>query len=153
MSDLFEGGVIERLKEKIMLKAKKKGCSCPVCGQFVKVYKRQITSTMANLLLKAYKMHGIHKEFHVKTLENSSGEFAKLRYWGLIINHQEQNSSRCNSGLWNLTAAAEAFINGDIHLSKYILVYDGKALSAEPGTSSFEDCLGEPFNYQKLMSN
>jgi len=53
-----EKQVIEIKKQDVMDKARHKGADCPVCGQFVKVYKRTINASMAAQLARAYKKFG-----------------------------------------------------------------------------------------------
>ena len=156
MNDLFESNVITSAKAETLRKARGKGCDCPVCGQFVKVYRRLINSAMAMQLAWAYKQFGVGKIFHIKDILEGDGggaDFAKLRYWGLIAEIENNNPKKKKSGQWYVTTQGEYFIKGNNRLFKYALIYDGKFLVFDGDESvSFRDCLGKNFDYQELMT-
>ena len=146
--------VIASAKADTMKMARDKGCACPVCGQFVKVYRRTINKTAARLLLKAYTMFIDYHSFHITDLiEGGGGDFAKLRYWSLIEAIENDNPKKKSSGKWIITELGTEFLNGQIRMPKYALIYDGKFLDFDgPESVTFKECLGEDFNYQELMN-
>ena len=70
------------------------GAVCPCCGQFAKVYKRTITSSMAFALVLVYRYFRsnrgwIHVPSYLAELAKNGaavrgGDWAKLRFWGLL---------------------------------------------------------------------
>ena len=91
--------VIAGAKAETLRKARDKGCECPVCGQFVKVYRRLINHAMAVQLATAYIRFGVGTTFHIKDILEGAGggaDFAKLRYWGLIAEIENSNSKKKN---------------------------------------------------------
>ena len=70
-----------------MLTASLHGTRCPCCGQYVKLYKRSITATMAWTLLRMYRsslLDWVHVPTLLRARGRLSGDHAKLAYWGLI---------------------------------------------------------------------
>ncbi|MGR3221203.1 MAG: hypothetical protein ACUZ8H_15520 [Candidatus Anammoxibacter sp.] len=137
-------------------KARNKGCNCPCCGQFVKVYKRTINAAMALELATAYKRFGTYKAFHRSELKDilkstGGGDFAKLRYWGLITELVDDNPKKKNSGRWVVTNRGEQFLGGAA-LYKYCLIYNGGLLDFdEDEVVYFKDCIANDFDFQGLM--
>lgn len=149
---------LSRLRRETREAAKAGGCLCPVCGQYVKVYKRSVNSTMAGMLIRAYKKFGVNNRFHVSDIGlgkgGGSGDFSKLKYWGLINEYydpEEENNGGKTQGYWKVTPSAAEFVNRAGTIQKYALVYNGKCLSLEGGYVDIDQCLGEKFNYHELM--
>jgi len=155
-TDLFDREFITHQKRKVMANAKTGGCTCPVCDQFVKVYKRKINSFMAYHLIKALNTFEF-KEFHISDLmgnNSSGGDFSKLRYWGLISEAvvYEKKDVKRTSGKWNLTIKGMKFARNEIRLYKYALIYNSELLGFdETETASIVDALNDKFNYKELM--
>ena len=144
------------VKKKTMDAARDKGCDCPVCGQFVKVYRRTITSTMARQLIHVHNLFGLDEWFHTRhtTMGGSSaGDFSKLEYWGLInrMPHAAGEDGKKSSGMWKVTLDGGRFLNGFVGVQKYALVYNGKALSFEGESISIQSALGDKFDDGELM--
>lgn len=154
MNNLFETSIIAEAKADTMKLARDKGCDCPVCGQFVKVYRRTINKATARQLAQAYKKFGVGQAFHISDIfPGGGGDFAKLRYWKLISEIENDNPDKKSSGKWRVSLTGSNFIKGIIVVSKYALIYDGKFLDFDGGeTITFQDCIGEGFSYQELMS-
>lgn len=143
-------------KRETMEKARDKGCSCPVCGQFVKVYKRPITSTMARQLIRAYHSYGAGPWFHAKNVimgGSSTGDFAKFEYWGMIQrqNQQPGTDNKKTSGLWRITPSGEQFVLRQITAPKYAVIYNAQLLELAGDEVTIADALGTSFNYNELM--
>lgn len=156
MNTLFGVEIMAQAKIDTMNKAKEKGCACPVCGQLVKVYKRSINHAMALQLATAHRKFGVYTVFHrreiTETFESGGGDFAKLRYWGLIAEIESDNPKKKNSGKWIVTAAGRAFLQSIKRIPKYALIYNGRFLEFEgTETVTFRECLGEDFDYENLM--
>lgn len=136
---------IAEAKQELREAAKGEGDHCPVCGQFAKVYKRSITSSMAYGLIQFYKAVGA-KPGHVPTILNQrGGDFLKLRYWGLI---QESGAP----GYWFVTPTGAAYVKGLTSAPQYAYVFDGRLLKLDGPFKSIAASLGKKFDYSELMS-
>lgn len=142
--------------------ARRKGAACPCCGRFGKVYKRKIHSGMAAVLVLMYRFQ--HLGFtHVHTLINATtspavaaairGDFAKLRYWGLLEEGFETDSRghKRYNGMWRITGQGASFVEGSIALPRYVWVYNGTSLGFHGEPITVYDALGDKFSYRELM--
>lgn len=147
--------VIQSLKKDTFEKAKMDGCRCPVCDQTVKIYKRSLNSSMAATLIRAYKKHDVLNFFHVtdKDVAVRDGDFAKLRFWGLIQekSHTAGNEGKRTSGYWCVTPKGRSFVEKDISIPKYIIVYNSRFLDFAGPETYIQGCLGDKFDYNELM--
>lgn len=141
-----------------------KGVPCPCCGQRVQRYARPITSSMAWGLCNLYEyfqQHPNERWVHVEAFFNSNpdipfafrGDFAKLRYWGLIemLEERREDGSK-NNGHWRLTKRGTAFIKGEISVPSHVYVYDGHALGFSDDHITVRDALKNRFDYDALMA-
>tara|TARA_R110002020_G_scaffold49844_4_gene141544 strand:+ start:722 stop:1303 length:582 start_codon:yes stop_codon:yes gene_type:complete len=129
---------------------------CSHCGANSKVYAYKLGSYARVLIWMAYNSE--HEEYvHIPTSGaiNGGGDYAKLRYWGLIEKSPTNPGSKKRStGLWKLTelgrnfALNKATVNGVCYYSHP----PGEVLGFEPDHISIVDALGRYFNYEELMS-
>lgn len=93
---------------------------CPHCGQLMKIYRRAIRVPMLICLKHLWAM-GAYPAY-VKAREipgyDGGGDFAKLRFWGLIEEGEPLH--------WRITYSGLKFLSGDLRVSKYRWVYDNK---------------------------
>lgn len=156
LQNLFESGFFENEKNKVMAEAKKDGCECPICGQFVKVYKRTIHATMARQLISAYRKNGT-QFFHLSDVVSEgltgAGDFSKLEMWGLIAGQQhiKGEDGKRTSGIWRITDDGVAFLQGLSSVKKYAVVYNGRCIDMTGEPISITDALGKNFDYLELM--
>ena len=128
------------------------GHDCPECGQFVKLYERQISAPMAALLLRLFKLDRKSPDqfFHVS--EITPGDFAKLRYWGLITMQANTEAFKRCSGYWAITDRGRQFAKGKLGVPKYALVYNQDFYGYEGGLVNIHACLDKHFDYSELMA-
>ncbi len=139
-----------------------KGSSCPCCGQFVKLYKRKLTSAMAYALVEIYKenkrndMSFFHVEKHFKKLDglpaSIRGDFAKLRYWHLIEplkGEREDGSKRI--GYYRITGGGINFLKYGLKVPSHVFLFDNKLQGKSETLTNFRESLGNKFNYDELM--
>ena len=143
---------LEQARKNLMAKIRDKGAICPCCGQFAKVYDRQINTGMARSLAKMYR-RGLEWQHIPTTIGARSREEGKLAYWGLVEESTEPRSDGGRAGWWRVTPHGAAFIQGKIRLPKYALVYNAECLELDDsrGTVGFRDCLGAGFDFEELM--
>lgn len=155
------------LKEaKDLLRAEwEEGVECPCCTQFVKLYKRKITSSMAYaliLLYRYFKNHPDQEWVHMNDYLNSieglpfpikSGDNAKLRYWDLLEEKPEQRDDGSNrAGYWKLTQLGRDFVRGEATVQSHAKVFNSKCYGLTGEQITIHEALGDKFNYTELMS-
>jgi len=138
------------------------GVSCPACGQFCKVYKRPINSTMAFALCRIYQhfaKYPNHVWLHipqfltqVRHASLSGGDVVKLRYWGLIervAGTRDDGSDRI--GCYRITEVGKQFVEGRVAVPKYVYLYNQLLLRLSEEMTTIREALGEKFKYDELM--
>lgn len=121
------------------------GVKCPCCGQFAKVYRRNIHQTMAKALIQFYNAGGDVAFLNAASVAGPACEIGKTRYWGLI------EQSLTQRGYWRLTPKGVAFVRGDLNVRKYAFIFDGDCQANSGPMVSINDCLGTRFDYAALM--
>ena len=134
------------------------GCVCPVCGQLAKVYTRPMNGQMVEMLIKLHIKHGENVYFHapsqaIKLGYTNTGDFAKLRYWGMIQEkpHPSGLDGKSHSGWWKITHAGQLFIQNKIFVPKYVVLYNQKKIDMNGDRVNVVSALGEKFDYNKLF--
>lgn len=140
------------------------GVRCPCCGQYVKVYRRKINSTMARALLYIYKYfehpdanEWLHvADYLVKVKKDSTiagGDASKLRLWGLIepLPSKRQDGSN-RVGYYRITDLGKKFAEGKVKVSSAVYVYNQQVMGYDEQTVNIEQALGSKFNYAELMA-
>ena len=137
------------------------GVGCPCCGQFVKRYKRNITSTMAYGLIILYRDHKVGDLVHVETflfeksaITGSRGNIALAKYWGLLnpVTDKRDDGSKRN-GYYYLTEKGRKFVAGEISVQKYVYMFNDKFLGYFGDEIKIVDALGAKFSYAELMKS
>lgn len=123
------------------------GEKCPCCGQFSKIYRRNIHHTMASALIKLYNAGGELGYVHVASIAGPACEAGKLRFWGLL----EPDPRR--RGWWRLTQRGVRFVKGEESVRKYAHTFNNELLFSSGPTVTINDCLGSSFDYAALMRN
>lgn len=148
---------ITPLLRKAFETAKDEGCTCPLCGQYAKVYKRKINAGMAADLLRLYRLnvHGMYNDYHHYTKfcnKSGGGDFAKLVYWGLIESKPHTQDDKKSSGYWAITQRGIDFAEGKITVIERKHIYNGEMCGESGGQVTIRDALGKNFNYSELMN-
>lgn len=133
------------------------GTHCPVCGQFAKVYKRKLNTTMVKALSLVYKAAAPTLNFvHGPTVLRGSGVFGgdlgKVAYFDLVEEESKVRPDGGRGGLWRPTAQGRAFLQGVTTVPTYVHVYDGRVLgfSGEPVDVAH---VAPRFDYKELMNS
>lgn len=127
------------------------GAVCPCCTQHAQVYRRTIGSAMARDLIKCYRAAGVGRLFYLPEVVGYGGDAAKLAYWDLLAEDPRPRADGGRAGWWQLTRLAELFVNGEVVVQKYALVYDGRLLRLTGEPVSIVQCLGKRFNLRALL--
>ena len=136
------------------------GAICPCCEQFVKVYKRPITSSMARGLIMMYKhilkpSVAVNSAIHIEDFfkgqghipSSIRGDISKLKYWGMIAPVEGED------GKYMVMQKAQEFIEKGVLVPKYAVIYNNRLLELTGEMVGIEDCLKNKFNYEQLMNN
>lgn len=136
-----------------------KGTKCPCCGQFVKLYKRKITSAMALGLIYLAKNTEADEYVHIENFfkkqpvpSSIRGDISKLVFWGLLEKQEglrADGSSR--NGYYKITQLGRNFVHGLVTVSKNIFIYNNKVIKRSDELINIETALGNKFNYRELM--
>lgn len=125
---------------------KKEGCRCPCCGLYNKVYRRKLNSGMAYFLIKLCRMVKDEDGWVVvKWGRTVTGDYSKLRYWGII----EQKKGKSNT--WRVTPKGSLFVLGCLDVPRYAFIFDSQCLGFSKEQTSIHDALGDKFDYTELM--
>ena len=160
---------LQEAKDEMYKTLDNEGATCPCCKQFVKSYRRKVTSAMAYALIIIHKNNPRDKyvdgvaqpnSFHLqdeairlKLNSRIVADFAKLRFWGLIVQLKgvrDDGSSR--NGKYYITDKGIKFINKQKMIVKYMHVYNNKSYKSSGKIVGIIDCLGSKFNYNEIMS-
>jgi len=137
-----------------------KGVNCPCCSQFVKIYQRPITSSMALALIILYKegpgYHHWGNLIDKKGYSNcvNSGDKSKMVYWGLIEKKKgTRDDGSKRNGYYQITNRGKDFVEMKISVPEHAYIYNGKFLKFDDQLVSIQDSLSEKFNYKELMGD
>ena len=130
------------------------GERCPLCNQYVKLYRRQVNAQMVRALILLAREG---REFaHWPTILHQNGvraDEAKLRYWDLVEEDIQVRPDGGRAGWWRITPRGWSFIRGGALIQKYALIYDTRLMGFDGPAVSIHDCIGKAFDLQELMSN
>lgn len=132
----------------------KKGVSCPCCGQFVKLYKRKLSSVMSRMLIRLYHLpQGYnHVSKICKDISNTgTHDFSKLTYWGLIQEQVNTDTKKRTSGNWKITEKGCQYVEKRITMPSHVFVYNSKKQGFSETMTTITKSLGVKFNYSELM--
>jgi hypothetical protein len=147
---------LQELREQVR-EGRDDGCTCPVCDQFCKVYKRKLNSGMARSIIycyQVYKLQPFNLESALRSLIAShpnvprSGDPAKLRFWGFLERCEEEGG-----GVYRITPSGEKFIMNREPATKHVFIYNNEFLAYGDENTSIKDALGDHFNYAELMGS
>lgn len=138
---------------------KQEATNCECCGRLLKIYKRKLSRAMAFYLINIYKLHRQKPDtayFHVRSVgaPSTGGDFAQLRYWGLIRERSNEKPEKKTSGMWRMTDFGARFVKREEQVPKQILLKWGSELLGFTGEmADIKTCLEykNKFNYRELM--
>lgn len=128
------------------------GTTCPGCAQHTQVYRRVMTANMAVLLVRFYRTHG-QEWGHASTLNDGTGDFAKLRHWGLVEESTGRRTDGGRAGWWHITDRGVAFLRRGTQLARRIELYAGQLIGTDTTQMiTIHDALGTSFRLDQLMA-
>jgi len=151
-----------QVAKKELMATLKEGSDCPCCGQYARMYKRKLNSIMAIGLINLTKEYKKTNKFvHVhdirlgdRDVRAMGGQFAGLKFWGLIEEQINEDTQKRCSGMWRPTKKGIDFVYKKIKVPEFIWVFNNKEYErAQTETVDIKDSLGTKFNYEDLMRN
>lgn len=138
------------------------GVTCPACGQFCKVYRRKLNSTMAYALCLIYthfRLHPEHPWIHVASFlvdvkRDSSvagGDVVKLKHWGLLERAPGDGDDGSDRGRYRMTDLGRKFVEGKIAVPRCVYLYNQALLRLSEEMTTIQEALGDRFRYDELM--
>ena len=140
------------------------GIVCPCCEQLCKTYRRVLNAQMARFLiwLAKYSIQeggyniedggrwvGIDR-FPLIQRRPGGGDFAKLRFWELIEEMGNDDSSKRTSGIWRITPLGMAFATGKMRVPAAVFIYNNKLDGKSDVPITIHQALGTKFSYDAL---
>jgi hypothetical protein len=134
------------------------GHHCPLCTQYAKVYRRNMSSSAARTLILLYRFGedeyielGPLLQTHAPALAGR-GESTHGHWWKLMEQPPDlrEDGARGN-GLWRITPLGVEFVCRRRRVPKYARIYDGRCLGYRGAAVSITQCLGQRFDYRELM--
>ena len=152
------------------------GVPCDCCGQFVRLYRRGLTSGMTLGMIAVYRAtrdgHAnaegfVHAEdtFRDATATGMRlpsavrGDWAKLRFWGMA---EQAEGNRADgsprNGHWRLTEKGRLFVEARLAVPAYVWLYNNRQYDAPDGadgrgeTTTIRTALGNAFDFNELMN-
>jgi hypothetical protein len=122
-----------------------------MCGHVTRTYKRRLPVADLWTLVKLYRLGGW---VHIRDLQGKSGggDFAKLRFWGLIAEQDQHDPETRTSGVWRITLTGEAWIEGKILIPSHVVLRNGKRIELIGDLWSFREAVRRGgFDFQELM--
>lgn len=142
---------------------REEGAICPCCDQYVRLYRRKITSAMAYGLILPHRRsinfgdHWIHVENYLKSLNDIPasirGDIAKLRHFGLIEAKQEdREDGSSRNGYYRMTGRGMSFVRDTLSVPEAVFIYNNKVEGHSEDQINIHGALGNKFNYDELMN-
>lgn len=128
-----------------------RGCVCPACGNYVRIWRRSMISTNAADLIRLVRLYD-GRPLHVREFsQQRNGNFAALVYWGLILPSESTDEKKRRSGYWRPTPRGKEWARGEMKVPRYILTRDGHLHGYEGPFINVVEALGRRFDYQELL--
>jgi len=165
-SDISLKDEVERIKKEARTN---KGAICGCCGQKVKLYSRTITAEMCVALILIYKYYRhspnaktneyyTKEDFFSEILTDKDAnyiinDFTKLKYWDLVAPMPTHPTKiKYKKGYWGITDNGVKFVQREVAMPKYALVYNDMVDSHITEPVMIDDILKEAgFDYEELL--
>lgn len=147
------------------MKNRNEGAECPCCSQYVKMYRRSITSSMAWALLLVYrhmqkhpKLEWVHAQDFLKKqpvpAAVMSGDFSKMEHWGLITKkHGVREDGSKRVGFYALTEKGKLFCENKVSVPQKAHIYNQSLFGFSGKNINIREALKKKFDYDELMTD
>jgi len=137
------------------------GVNCPCCTQRVKLNPVKLTNNITRGLIELYKLDQKQPNgyFHISKIEAwqtynhaGGGAFAKNKYWGLAVDHVNEDTKKRTSGMWAITELGRKFVREEIALANTVNIFNKKKYGESYGDSvTISQTLNKSFDYSEIM--
>jgi hypothetical protein len=131
---------------------------CEHCGHVETPRRRWLNASYANYLIAMDRKSGndfpwVHviKDFRQEPLA-SRGDFAKLRFWGLIEQKQNEDATKTCSGYWRLAPAGRSFVREGSRAVAWKIFQFGRPVQDSALEITIAQALGRPFDFQETIA-
>jgi len=141
-----------------------KGCTCPTCNRFAKVYDRKFNSSMARALIWFYRYWQQYGDtwIHVPTTAPkwlvASREFGKLQRYDLIARREGftdaavKKRKKKDPGIYRITERGRKFVLGAWQAKQRCISYYKEKPRFVGDLITIEEALGKHYHYGELMA-
>lgn len=145
-------GVAEHLEVSRQLDGRVKPIDCPCCGQVVKLYPRRLYGKqVAWLCMLVARWEQDPRWYSVREIKAPGGDYAKLRYFELIVRATNDDPDKGSSGMWKPTPFGVDFARGRATCLDCALVFDNTCYKLTGKHVTIHEALGRNFSYMELM--
>ena len=128
---------------------------CPCCERRFRPYRRSVSKEMAGALVYFYRRTVRNSDDWVSVRDlprpNRTHETAQLRWWNLIEEQRIVRPDGGHAGMWRLTRDGVAFVEGNLTIHKYAMVFrKGEVQYLRGPQVTLSDCLKEPFDLRDI---
>lgn len=132
------------------------GSSCPCCGQWVRLNKFSIQSTVAYALIHidAYFMEldaasWLHVRQFVDKLKYKPTNIPMLRHWGILERREgEKEDGNPRLGEYRITPLGHQYAQGNVSLPEFLYYYNDTPYRLDGPLRDIKYALGDAFNYE-----
>jgi len=128
----------------------KSGVVCHGCERLAKDWGRTIHKTKAKALLDYYRWDRRHPGEYMHVKESASHEASELKFWGVLEEERKVRDDGGRAGYWRITDLGRRYVEGEITLPKYAVIYKHTVLRMDGPDLTFAQCLQVPFDLQEL---
>ena len=119
---------------------RKKPVKCPCCRKRATKSRRRISKRMIVSLVKMY----VRGECDAKSLRDGSGDYAKLRHWGLV--------EQASYGRWRVTALGRQWLQGRAEVPRIAVTYNRRFVRFDEGPMTVFDCYGSQSGFVAMFA-
>lgn len=135
-----------------------KGGLCPCCKQYVRMYKKRLSSTAVLMMIRLYNLEQSdgEKYHHLNDLMqgysiSGCGDFSTTRFWGLVEEMPNDDPKKKASGMWALTENGKKFVLNRARVKSHAKTYNAKCYGLVGEYIDVKEALRDKFNYEELM--
>ncbi len=137
---------------------------CPVCDSLLKRYRRYLDHSKVRTLKILYDyteknptiewVHIPNVLTELKVKSSRGGDFAKLRFWGLVEPHSGSRlDGSKRTGLYKITELGKAFVREETKVPAYIYMYQSRLYDVDEKIPliSFNESLDIHYDHKEQM--
>jgi len=134
------------------------GVSCPCCGQFVRLYKRKLNSSMARSLIWIVGASRLSNDGWVDVPTEApkwltkTNQHTTMKWWQLLERMPNDKSYKKHSGIWRPTQKGTDFALGKVSVPEYVLHYNDSIIGHSDSMVTIREACGVKFDYDEMIN-